>query len=103
MDKRNRNIAALGGLTILAIVVFFWGFYYLLGNPVLKGGMDVVVALDNGAGLKRGDRVQLQGVEVGSVKSVALQGADRVIAVLRLNDKLPLPADTRARISGDVF
>jgi phospholipid/cholesterol/gamma-HCH transport system substrate-binding protein len=103
MDKKKRNVAALGTLTILAVIVFFWGFYYLLGNPVLKGGMDVVVAMENGAGLKRGDRVQLQGVEVGSVKSVALQGAERVIAVLRLNDKLPLPADTRARISGDVF
>jgi phospholipid/cholesterol/gamma-HCH transport system substrate-binding protein len=103
MDKKKRNVAALGVLTILAVIVFFWGFYYLLGNPVLKGGMDVIVAMENGAGLKRGDRVQLQGVEVGSVKSVALQGAERVIAVLRLNDKLPLPADTRARISGDVF
>ena len=103
MDKKKRNVAALGVLTMLAVIVFFWGFYYLLGNPVLKGGMDVVVALENGAGLKRGDRVQLQGVEVGSVKSVDLHDAQRVIAVLRLNDKLPLPADTRARITGDVF
>jgi phospholipid/cholesterol/gamma-HCH transport system substrate-binding protein len=103
MDKKKRNVAALGALTVLAIVVFFWGFYYLLGNPVLKGGMDLVVALENGAGLKRGDRVELQGVEVGSVKSVGLEGSQRVISVLRLNDKLPLPADTRARVSGDVF
>ncbi len=103
MDKKKRNIAALGGLTIMAVIVFFWGFYYLLGNPVLKGGMDVVVALENGAGLKRGDRVQLQGVEVGSVKSVELEGPGRVIAVLRLNNKLPLPADTRASVTGDVF
>jgi phospholipid/cholesterol/gamma-HCH transport system substrate-binding protein len=103
MDKKKRNVAALGALTVLAAVVFFWGFYYLLGNPVLKGGMDVAVALDNGAGLKRGDRVELQGVEVGSVKSIKLEGSQRVIAVLRLNDKLPLPADTRVRVSGDVF
>src|SRR5262245_44293748 len=103
MDKKRRNVAALGGLTVLAIAVFFWGFYYLLGTPVLKGGMDVVVALENGAGLKRGDRVQLQGVEIGSVKAVRLAGPHGVIAMLRLNDKLPLPADTRARVSGDVF
>lgn len=103
MDKKKRNVLALGVLTTLAVAVFFWGFYYLLGNPVLKGGMDVIVALENGAGLKRGDRVQLQGVEVGSVKSIRLHPTGGVIAELRLNDKIPLPADTRARVSGDVF
>jgi len=102
-DKRKRNVAALGALTILAVAVFFWGFYYLLGNPVFKGGMDVVVALDHGAGIKRGDRVLLQGVNVGSVKDVKLAGPRGVIVTLRLNDRLPLPADTRARVSGDVF
>ena len=99
-DKRKRNVAALGALTILAVAVFFWGFYYLLGNPVFKGGMDVVVALDHGAGIKRGDRVLLQGVNVGSVKEVKLAEARGVIVTLRLNDRLPLPADTRARVSG---
>jgi phospholipid/cholesterol/gamma-HCH transport system substrate-binding protein len=64
--------------------------------------MDVVVALDNGAGLKRGDRVQLQGVEIGSVRGVKL--AERgVTAELRLNDNILLPADTRASVRGDVF
>jgi phospholipid/cholesterol/gamma-HCH transport system substrate-binding protein len=102
MDKRKRNITALGLLTVVATVVFFWGLYYLLGNPVLKGGMDVVVALDNGAGLKRGDRVQLQGVEVGSVRGVQLADGG-VTADLRLNDNVLLPADTRAAVRGDVF
>ena len=103
MDKKKRNVAALGILTILAAIVFYLGFYYLLGNPVLKGGMDVIVRLDNGAGLKRGDRVILQGVEVGSVKDVELQGPGRVIVTLRLNDRIEMPADTKARITGDVF
>jgi len=103
MDKRKRNIAAIGGLTIIAVVVFLWGFYYLLGNPVFQGGMDVTVHLPNGAGLKRGDPVHLQGVEVGSVKDVRLIPAGGVIAELRLHEDLPLPADTRASVSGDVF
>ena len=101
-DKRKRNVAALGALTVLAVAVFFWGFYYLLGNPVFKGGMDVVVTLEHGAGIKRGDRVLLKGVNVGSVKDVHLS-ARGVTVVLRLNEKLPLPADTRASVSGDVF
>ncbi len=101
--KRNRNLAALGLLTIAAVGLFFWGLYYLLGNPVLKGGMDVVVALENGAGLKRGDRVHLQGVEVGSVRSVVLSGGQGVHVDVRLRDSFELPADTRAAVTGDVF
>jgi len=103
MDKKTRNVMALGAITGVAIVVFFWGLYYLLGNSVLRGGMDVVVALESGGGLKRGDRVTLQGVEVGSVRDIQLRGARGVTASLRLNDDYPLPADTRATVSGDVF
>jgi phospholipid/cholesterol/gamma-HCH transport system substrate-binding protein len=103
MDRNTRNVMALGAITVIAIVVFFWGLYYLLGNSVLRGGMDVVVALESGGGLKRGDRVTLQGVEVGSVRDIQLRGARGVTAALRLNHDYPLPADTRATVSGDVF
>jgi len=103
MDKTKRNVAALGLLTIVAVVVFFWGLYYLLGSPLVRGGMDVVVSLPNGGGMKRGDRVTLQGVEIGSVKDFELQGSKGVAAILRLNTAMPLPADTRATVTGDVF
>jgi phospholipid/cholesterol/gamma-HCH transport system substrate-binding protein len=103
MEKNKRNLAALGILTIVAAIVGYVGFYYLVGNPVFKGGMDVVVALRNGAGLKRGDRVIYQGVEVGSVKAVGFGTGNRVIVTLRLNNRIEMPADTRARVSGDVF
>ncbi|HEY0304819.1 MAG TPA: MlaD family protein [Longimicrobiales bacterium] len=103
MDNTRRNVAALGALTVLAIGLFVFGLYYLLGSPLLKGGMDVVVMLESGGGLKRGDRVTLQGVNVGAVRSVQLNGPQGVTAVLRLDDDLPLPADTRANVMGDVF
>jgi phospholipid/cholesterol/gamma-HCH transport system substrate-binding protein len=103
MDKRkNRNLAALGALVIVASGIFVWGMYYLLGTPMLRGGMNVVVTLEDGAGLRRGDRVQLQGVDVGSVRSVTL-APPRVYVNLRLRDGLILPEDTRAAVSGDVF
>lgn len=103
MDKRKRNLITVGALTLVATAMFFWGLYWLLGNPVLKGGTDVVIALKHGGGLKRSDRVQLQGVEVGSVRGVRLDERGGVIVDLRLNDKLALPADTRATVRADVF
>lgn len=103
MAKRTRNIAALGLLTVVATVLFFWGLYFLLGNPVLRGGSELTVLLDDGAGLKRGDRVQLRGVEVGSVQDVALIPGNGVGAVIRLRGDIPVPRGTRAIVSGDVF
>lgn len=96
-------MTALGVLVLGSALVFLWGFYFLLGTPVVGGGRKVYVLLQNGAGLKRGDRVQLQGVQVGSVANVVLRSANRVVAELRLTAPLPLPADTRAAVRGDVF
>jgi phospholipid/cholesterol/gamma-HCH transport system substrate-binding protein len=103
MDKRNRNLASLGLLTIVATVLFFWGLFYLLGTPLFRGGTDVTVVLNNGGGLKRSDPVQLQGVMVGNVRDVRLNPAGGVVVGLRLDDGLSLPTDTRAVVRGDVF
>jgi phospholipid/cholesterol/gamma-HCH transport system substrate-binding protein len=103
MDKRKRNLATLGLLTVVSVIIFVFGMYWLLGTPLLRGGMDVTVVLTNGGGLKRSDRVQLQGVEVGNVSDVRLHPAGGVIVGLRLQDGLALPTDTRALVRGDVF
>jgi len=103
MENRKRNVTALGLLVLTAAAILIWGFYYMLGTPVLGGGTRIYVALQNGAGLKRGDRVSLQGVEVGTVTAVRLESPGRVAAELRLQTPLALPADTRAAVRGDVF
>jgi phospholipid/cholesterol/gamma-HCH transport system substrate-binding protein len=103
-NRKRRNLAMLGLLTIAAAVIFVFGMFWMLGTPLLRGGMDVIVLLDDGAGLKRGDRVQLQGVAVGNVKSVRLNAdGPGVVAALRLDDTFALPADSRASVRGDVF
>lgn len=104
MHKRKRNLAAVGLLTIVAAAIFFWGLFWMLGTPVFRGGMDVTLLLSDGGGLKRSDRVQVQGVQVGTVRSIELNPGGGVVVGLRLNrEDLALPADSRAAISGDVF
>lgn len=103
MEIRGRNVTALGLLVLAAGVLFTWGMFFLQGRPVLGGGLQVLVVLEDGAGLKRGDRVQLQGVEVGAVRGVRLEAPGRVLAELAVDGDLKLPADTRAWVVGDVF
>jgi phospholipid/cholesterol/gamma-HCH transport system substrate-binding protein len=104
MHKRKRNLVAVGLLTIVAAAIFFWGLFWMLGAPVFRGGMDVTLLLSDGGGLKRSDRVQVHGVQVGTVRDIHLRPEGGVVVTLRLDrEDLALPTDTRAAISGDVF
>lgn len=104
MEKRKRNLVTVGLLTIVAAAIFFWGLFWMLGTPVFRGGTEVTVLLSDGGGLKRSDRVQLQGVQVGTVKSIELNPGGGVVVGLRLDhENLALPTDTRVQVTGDVF
>lgn len=103
MEKRYRNVTAVGLMVIAAGILFFWGMLFMLGDPPWRGGAQLVVALEDGGGLRRGDRVQLQGVEIGTVRRVQLEAPRQVTAEIRLTKGLTLPADTRATVRADVF
>jgi hypothetical protein len=45
MDKRTRNLTAVGLLTVVATGIFFWGLYWMLGTPLLRSQMELTVAL----------------------------------------------------------
>jgi len=103
MDRRKRNITALGLLVVVAAVAFVWGLYYLLGNPLWQGGLDLVISMPDGAGLKRGDRVYVSGVDVGLVQEVRVAPSGAVFADIRINGDLELSRDSHAAVMGDVF
>ncbi|MBW3554901.1 MAG: MCE family protein [Gemmatimonadetes bacterium] len=103
MEHQVRNLTALGLLVLIAGGVALWGFFFLLGDPILAGGTEAVVLMENGAGLNRGDRVQLNGVQVGTVRRVNLEPPRGVTVDIRVNGDARLPADTRALARADVF
>ncbi len=103
MEYQVRNLTALGLLVLLAGGVFIWGFFFLLGDPIGVGGDEVVIVMEDGAGLSRGDPVQLNGVQVGTVRGVELQPAEGVTVRIKVSGDIRLPADTRAVARSDVF
>lgn len=103
MEYQVRNLTALGLLVLVAGALFVWGFFFLLGDPILVGGDPITVTMPDGAGLGRGNAVQLNGVQVGSVRRVDLHPPDRVTVQVKIDDDIRLPADTRAVAQADVF
>ncbi len=103
MDHQVRNLTALGLLVLVAGGVFIWGFFFLLGDPIGVGGDEVVMMMEDGAGLSRGNPVQLNGVQIGMVRSVQLDPPRGVSVRLKVDNDIRLPADTRAVVRTDVF
>lgn len=103
MEYQVRNLTALGVLVLVAGAVFIWGFFFLLGDPIGVGGDEVVVVMEDGAGLTRGNPVQLNGVQVGTVRSVQLDPPRGVTVRIKINNDIRFPADTRAVARADVF
>lgn len=103
MEHQVRNLTALGLLVLVAGAIFVWGFFFLMGDPIGVGGDDIVVVMDDGAGLSRGNPVQLNGVQVGTVREVRLRPPDRVTVRIKVDNDIRLAADTRALARADVF
>ncbi len=94
--RKQRTEIWLGLLVLVAAALLTWGYFWLTGQPLGERGYDVVVLLPNAEGLERGDRVQLAGVEVGSVRSVRLVTSEQVAVTLFIQRDVRLPRDSRA-------
>lgn len=88
---------------LVAGAVFVWGFFFLLGDPIGVGGDEVVVVMEDGAGLGRGSPIHLNGVQVGTVRGVKLSPPEGVLIRIKVDNRVRLPADTRALARTDVF
>jgi phospholipid/cholesterol/gamma-HCH transport system substrate-binding protein len=102
--RRSKKLELwIGVFVIISVALLTWGYFWLTGQPLGERGYTVHVVLDHSGGLERGDRVSLSGVEVGVVRSVRLQAADRIIMSLWLQRDLELPADSRALVESAGF
>jgi phospholipid/cholesterol/gamma-HCH transport system substrate-binding protein len=97
MRRRKGSELATGALVLVAGVVATWGYFWLTAQPLGHGGYPLVVQLTDAGGLQRGDRVRLAGVQVGTVRGVALRDG-AVLAEIAVDPDLTLPRDSRASL-----
>ncbi len=105
MNERLRNltvgstvIAGLVGLVFLLLV-----FGYL--PRFLKTGYFIEIALDDAAGVNPGSRVQLVGINVGQIESIAFNEPfdGGVRARARIKDDIRIPVGARVEVEEEIL
>ncbi len=87
------NLVAFG---LLSAILIAYGFFDLLGDP-LAGTTTVSTVLPDASGLSPNFLVTLDGVDVGSVKSVALT-PDGAKVTMTLNSGTDVPSNVAAKV-----
>lgn len=84
------GLFVIGGFLAVVIALF------LLTDPgTLRGRYHVSVVVPNAAGIRKGDPVQLQGVNIGRVRGFEIDPGRGVRVRLELADEYPVPQDSR--------
>ncbi len=79
-------------LGLLSVVVAL----FLLTDPAtLRGRYMLVTLVDNAGGVRRGDPIQMRGVNVGRVHGFEMQPDERVAITMEMDGEWKIPADSR--------
>src|SRR5512141_2996055 len=107
MPSATRREIAVGALTLVGVVLFFFGTLLLKGGG-FGAGQSWTVVFANVNGLKRGSPVQISGFSVGHVTNIKLRKADEVLVTFSLPEEDSLHSDAVLQVGavgcvGDVF
>jgi phospholipid/cholesterol/gamma-HCH transport system substrate-binding protein len=72
MKTRNIEIK-VGIFVVIGIIVLLLGYFWLQQMSIKKSGYNITIHFDDASGLKRGDPVQVRGVDKGRVLSIELK------------------------------
>lgn len=87
------GIFVLGGLLSFVIVLF------LLTDPAtFRGRYKVVTTVPDAGGIRRGDPIQMQGVNIGRIHAFELGETGDVAITLEVEGEWKIPVDSRSRL-----
>jgi phospholipid/cholesterol/gamma-HCH transport system substrate-binding protein len=94
-------------LLIASIVVFVLGFNFLKGSRFASVDPIYYALFDNAEGLYKSSKIYINGVQVGSVKEIEFENAEKLGKIkltLQLNGNYPIPQGSKAVLySNDLF
>lgn len=104
--ETRAHYALIGAFTLAIIAVGFFTVYWLSGTSQPQGTHTYKVVFTGSiAGLGRGGFVLFNGVRVGEVTEINLEPQDpaHVYALIRVDARVPIRADTKARLESSGF
>ncbi len=101
MALKLNNEIKTGILGIVALTLTILGFKFLKGSGMFSSNHTMYAKFANTDGLTPSSYVRYMGVNVGSVKEIAIKGKDEVEVAFSLQNDLKLPKDTKVFIEAD--
>ena len=87
------------GVFVLIGIISFMGVLFLMTDPASFRGRYIVTTLvDNAGGIRKGDPVQMKGVNIGRVHRFDI-AQDEVAIQLEIEGEWDIPSDSRTRLS----
>ncbi len=89
----------VGAFVLLGIFSFLMILFLLTDPATFRGRYMIVTEVNNAAGIRQGDPVQMRGVNIGRVHRFEL-APEGVAITLEIEGRWEIPRDSRARIAG---
>ena len=96
----------LGVLTVVSLVILFWGLSYLKGNDIFKRNNYYFVVYERIDGLLEANKVTMNGYQIGQVQSIdfAADNSGKLVVKLMMDASFKIPVNSLAQIiSSDIM
>jgi phospholipid/cholesterol/gamma-HCH transport system substrate-binding protein len=87
------------GIFVLIGLISFVIILFLMTDPAtLRGRYMVVTTLENAGGVRKGDPIQMRGVNIGRVHRFEMLSSAQVAVTMELEDNWQVPRDSRVQL-----
>jgi phospholipid/cholesterol/gamma-HCH transport system substrate-binding protein len=98
--RTPRREVQVGIFVLVGILAVLFALFLLTDPGTFRGRYYVTTLVESAGGIRKGDPVQLRGVNIGRVRGFDIQ--DNGVRVrLELEGEYPVPADSRVRLSSN--
>ncbi len=96
--KRGGRQLMVGAFVLVGIIAVILALFTLTDPGTFRGRYVLYTVVDNAGGIRKGDPVQLRGVNIGRVKGFNIGGSGVVVA-LELDKQYRVPRDSRMALA----
>lgn len=97
--KKISNEMKVGGVAIIAIVVFVWLFNFMKGENIITTSSYYYAIYDRIDGLVESSPVELNGYKVGTVQTIDFLPTGQLVVKMTVDKDFELPVNTIAEIT----